>query len=173
MRKTAFAALAVLCLFSALVVFGPPAGAQQINKNLPSQVKTPPLAPMAAKPDLVIRKIWFAKWVDNPQVQPLVPITTDLVKGVKVWIVCEYANQGPGDLKGLWLLGYYVDEAMVTNNSLGDLNAGASYRGFGVYTPTTVGPHSLRCMVDYYKNVAEADETNNNKSMTFKVMEIL
>jgi hypothetical protein len=172
MRKTACAALTILGVISVLVLSGPPAGAQQINKSLPTQIPKQ-IPPMAAKPDLVVRKIWFAKWVDNPQVQPLVPITTDLEKGVKVWIVCEYANQGPGNLKGLWLLGYYVDEVLVTNNSLGDLNAGAGYRGFGIYTPTTVGPHTLRCMVDYYKNVAEADETNNSKSVTFKVMEIL
>lgn len=172
MKKIFLAVAGVFCLFSLLSMIGPPADAQVTNKNLPAR-SYKPVPPMAAKPDLVIRKIWFAEWVDNPRIQPLVPITADLVKGAKVWIVCDYANQGPGDLKGLWLLGYYVDGAQVTNNSLSDLNAGASYRGFGVYTPTAVGPHSLRCMVDCNKNIAETDEANNDKSLTFKVMELL
>lgn len=172
MKKNALSIVAVVCLFSLFSMIGPPAEAQQTSKSIPPR-SYKPVPPMAAKPDLVIRKIWFAEWVDNPRIQPLVPITTDLVKGVKVWIVCDYANQGPGNLKGLWLLGYDVDGAQVTNNSLSDLSAGASYRGFGVYTPTAVGPHSLRCMVDCNKNIAETDESNNDKSLTFKVMELL
>jgi hypothetical protein len=54
-------------------------------------VKKPPLdqanipnpgVPMR-KPDLFINKVWFAKWVENPDVSPLVPITPPSSKGSK------------------------------------------------------------------------------------------
>jgi len=163
---------AVSLLVFAVLAAGP-AGAQQTSqatvKAPISGNKVPP--PAILKPDFVIHKIWFAKWVDgNPNVVTLVPITTDLKLGEKVMMICDLENAGPADSKGLWLLGFYIDDAMMWNNSWGDLAAGKTLRGTGPYTPTALGIHNFRCVCDVNKQIAELHEDNNVKEILFKVV---
>jgi hypothetical protein len=123
-----------------------------------------------AKPDLVIRKIWFAKFVDNPNVSPLVPITGDLKLGIKVLMICDLANDGLADSKGLWVLGFFIDNIMMWNNSWSDLAKGATLRGLGPYTPTVAGDHAYRCVLDVDNKIVESNEINNQKEIPFNVV---
>lgn len=147
------------------------ASSQTIQKNPPAKIidtRTPQIALLA--PDLQIKKIYFAKFLDpNPQ-QIYTPITTDLKLGQKVFLVCELTNAGKGDSKGLWLLGFYIDDQMVWNNSWGDLAAGGNLRGVGSWTPNAEGIHNFRCVLDVNKQIAEANENNNQSEVLFKVV---
>ncbi len=159
-----------------LALAGPSASAvpqsNQTIKNVPVDQanKANPGYLLLAKPDLVIRKIWFANWVENPNVSPLVPINTSLKKGIKVWMVCDLANDGPVDSKGLWTLGFYIDNVMKWNNSWGDLGAGKPLRGLGPYTPDTEGTHNFKCVLDVNNQIAEGHEDNNIKEVLFMVV---
>jgi hypothetical protein len=161
-------------LFLAVLVLaavGSSAGAgQQVNQPVLRAPVDPNVGLALLKPDLFINKIWFAKWVDNPDVSPLVPITTSLKKGVKVWMVCDLVNQGNRDITSLWLLGFYIDDVMKWNNSWGNLAAGKTLRGLGPYSPTAEGTHSFRCTVDVNKQITESREDNNNKEVFFMVV---
>jgi hypothetical protein len=163
MRKAMALALLAVLLVSAAIL-----AAQSVKRPI-DQINVPP-ASLILKPDLFINKVWFAKWVENPNVSPLVPITTPLKNGVKVWMVCDLVNQGNRDITSLWLLGFYVDDVMVWNNSWGNLGAGKPLRGLGPYTPSVVGTHNLRCMVDANKQITESNENNNNKEVLFQVV---
>jgi hypothetical protein len=166
---TSFAALAViLVVLAAALPAGDQQTAQTIIKPPVSGNKIPP--PAILKPDFVINKIWFAKWVENPNVNPLVPITADLKKGEKVWMVCDLVNSGPADSKGLWLLGFFIDGTMMWNNSWSDLASGKPLRGFGPYTPTAVGSYAFKCVCDVNKQINELHEDNNVKEILFKVV---
>lgn len=169
-RKTAcFAALALLV---GVLSAGIPAAAQQTSQTVikppVAGTKVPP--PAILKPDFVIRKIWFAKWVENPNVTPLVPIKTDLKLGEKVWMVCDLVNDGPADSTGLWILGFYIDNTMMWNNSWGGLGAGKPLRGLGPYTPGAVGSFAFRCVCDVNHQITELHEDNNVLEILFKVV---
>jgi hypothetical protein len=163
-----------LIVVLALTVFvgGTSAGPlpQQAVQKPPAQAIIRPPQIMALAPDLVINKIWFAKWVDHPNVSPLVPITTSLKKGVKVWMVCDLVNQSNGAVKGLWKLGFYIDGMMKWNNSWGDMPANGTLRGLGPYTPDTEGNHSFKCEVDVDHQIGESHEDNNFKEILFAVI---
>jgi hypothetical protein len=169
MKKHSLAGLCLAILVLAAVVPNAGAGPQtdQTIKKVPIDPNT---GILLLKPDLVIRKIWFAKWVENPNVSPLVPITTSLKQGVKVWMVCDLVNDSSRNLKGLWTLGFYIDGEMKWNNSWGDLDAGKPLRGLGPYTPAGEGSHNYRCTLDVYKQIAESHEDNNNKEVLFMVV---
>jgi len=169
MRKKSQVILFVAVLALAVVVRNSGAG-QQANQPVKQAQRDPNVGLSLLKPDLAINKIWFAAWVENPNVSPLVPITNSLKKGVKVWMVCDLVNQGNRDITSLWLLGFYIDDVMMWNNSWGNLAAGKTLRGLGPYTPTVEGTHNFRCTVDVNKQIAESREDNNNKEVLFKVV---
>jgi len=165
----AFMAVLVLAAFGSNAAAGPQTNQTTKNPAL-NQANIPNRGNLLLKPDLVIYKIWFAQWVENPNVSPLVPIKTSLKKGVKVWMVCDLANEGPGDVKGLWLLGFYIDNVMKWNNSWSDLASGKPLRGLGPYTPDAEGNHNFRCVLDVNSQIAERHEDNNNKEVLFAVI---
>ncbi len=176
MNKRIWAVLcpAVLVLAAVVLAFGSPSAAgrpsgQTTQATQKSILKPTELSPLL-KPDLAINEIWFAQWVENPNVSPIVPIKTSLKLGVKVMMVCDLVNQGNRDITSLWLLGYYIDNVMVWNNSWGNLAAGKTLRGFGPYTPTTEGTHNFRCVVDVNNQIAESHEDNNMKEVLFMVV---
>lgn len=153
---------------------GPAAFGQTDKKTTSAQTRmsqTKPPGPILLAPDLAIQKIWFAEYVEPSATAVYVPIRGDLKKGVKVALICEMSNAGLGSVKGLWLLGFYIDDVMVWNNSWGDLAGGAPLRGIGSWTPTALGIHNFRCVADVNKNIAEKDETNNQKEILFKVVQ--
>jgi hypothetical protein len=169
-RKTiCFAALALVV---GVLAAGSPAAGQQTAQTAikppVSGTKVPP--PAILKPDFKINRIWFAKWVENPNVSPLVPIKTDLKLGEKVWMVCDLVNASPADSKGLWTLGFYIDSTMMWNNSWGDLGAGKPLQGLGPYTPGAAGSFAFRCVCDINKQITELHEDNNVQEILFKVV---
>ena len=173
MKKNSLAGLFLTALVLAAVVPGAGAGPQTIQpvkKPALDQADISNRGNFILKPDLVIRKIWFAKWVENPNISPLLPITTSLKKGVKVWMVCDLANEGPGNSVGLWTLGFYIDGVMKWNNSWGDLAAGKPLRGLGPYTPDAEGSHNFKCALDVYSQITESHEDNNKKEILFMVI---
>ena len=157
-------------LLGAALVLALTAGFATGGRQTTQTIKNPPQNILLKKPDLVIRKIWFAKWVENPNASPLVPITTDLKLGEKVWMVCDLVNDGPADSKGLWILGFYIHNAMKWNNSWGDLGAGKPLRGLGSYTPDAPGTHNFKCVLDVNNTINESHEDNNVKEILFKVV---
>ncbi|MCX6560003.1 MAG: hypothetical protein NTZ26_05755 [Candidatus Aminicenantes bacterium] len=169
MRKR-IVTLAVMAGALAALLASAPAAAQ--NPRL--DIKKPPLeqGPVISllKPDLRIRRIWFARFVDNPNVQPLVAITAPLKLNEKVLMICDLANEGSANVKGLWQLGYYIDNVMLWNNSWGDLAAGAPLRGVGPYTPTSEGQHSYRAVLDVGDVIKESKEDNNKSEILFQVI---
>ena len=170
--KTRFAVLiACLALAAALILpaASPAQSSTQIIKKTPLDTANVPIR-ILQKPDLVIYKIWFAKFVENPEIIPPVPITGDLKVGVKVLMICDSATDGQADSKGLWLLGFYIDNVMMWNNTWSDLAKGDPKRGFGPYTPTVVGNHAYRCVLDVNNKIAESNENNNQKEILFKVV---
>ncbi len=169
MNKRPLAGLCLALLVLAAVIPNAAAG-PQTNQTIKKAPLDPNAGILLLKPDLVIRKIWFAKWVENPNVSPLVPITTSLKQGVKVWMVCDLGNDGPGNVKGLWTLGFYIDGVMKWNNSWGDLGAGKPLRGLGPYTPGALGSHNYKCTLDVYAQITESHEDNNNKEILFMVI---
>lgn len=171
-RHRAFTAGAALVLALGMILTaGYAAGGQQTVKNPPLASSTvPPQSLLLKKPDLVILKIWFAKWVENPKVSSLIPITTDLKLGEKVWMVCDLTNKGTADSTGLWLLGFYIDDTMKWNNSWGDLGVEKPLTGFGPYTPDALGIHNYKCVLDVNKQINEIHEDNNVKEILFKVV---
>jgi subtilase family serine protease len=74
------------------------------------------------------------------------------------------------DSKGLWLLGFYIDNVMKWNNSWSDLGAGKTLRGLGPYTPDAEGTHNFKCVLDVNNQIAERHEDNNNKEILFMVV---
>jgi hypothetical protein len=170
--KTRFIVLlACLALAAALILpaASPAQTSTQVIKKIPVDQANVPIK-ILQKPDLVIHKIWFAKYVDNINVSPLVPITGNLKVGVKVLMICDLANDGQADSKGLWLLGFYIDNVMKWNNSWGDLAKGAPLRGAGPYTPEAEGTFAYRCVLDVNNQIAESDENHNQKEIFFKVV---
>jgi subtilase family serine protease len=120
-------------------------------------------------PDLTVRGVWFAKFVDNVAASTLVAATQPLKAGEKILMICDVANDGVADVAGTWLLGFYVDGVMVWNNSWGPLGAGRTLRGAGPWTPGASGPHVLRCVLDVQNTVRESSETDNQAEIPFQV----
>ncbi len=172
MNRRIWAGVFLALLVAASAVPNSAAGPQtnQAVKKPVNQANTTNPGLFLLRPDLKIKKIWFGKWVENPNITPPVPITGDLKQGVKVWMVCDLANEGPGDVKGLWILGFYIDGVMMWNNSWGDLAAGKPLRGLGPYTPTTLGIHNFKCTLDVNDTIKETHEDNNNLEVLFKVV---
>jgi hypothetical protein len=135
------------------------------NASAPLSVTLPTRAP-----DLKVRKVWFAKFVDNVAAATPVAAAQPLKAGEKVLLVCDVANDGNADVTGLWTLGFYVDGAMVWNNSWGPLAAGKTLRGVGPWTPGAPGAHVLRCGLDVGNAVRESDETDNQAEIPFQVV---
>jgi hypothetical protein len=171
MRKTALIVIAAATIAAALAAAGP-----GLTGFAGPQVKTPPLnrdripPPLLLKPDLRVRKIWFAKFVDNPNVQPLVALRVPLKLNEKVLMICDLANEGNAGVNGLWQLGFYIDDAMLWNNSWSDLAAGATLRGIGPYTPGAEGQHRYRAFLDVGDAVKESKEDNNQFEVLFQVV---
>ncbi|HNX96043.1 MAG TPA: hypothetical protein PKK12_00030 [Candidatus Aminicenantes bacterium] len=150
---------------------GPAQTSESVAKQPQLGASPQPVPSLLLKlPDLRVRKIWFARFVANPSVTPLVPITGDLKAGVKVWMVCDLDNAGLTDVIGLWQLGFFIDDVMVWNNSWGNLAAGKTLRGLGPYTPAGDGVHNFRCFLDAQKVVKERNENNNQLEVLFKVV---
>jgi hypothetical protein len=165
----------IVCLALAAALILPATSLAQSNQTIKKppvdSANVPPNRGLALlKPDLTIHKIWFAKFVENADITPPVPITGDLKVGVKVLMICDLANDGLGDSKGLWLLGFYIDNVMMWNNTWSDLAKGDPKRGVGPYTPTVVGNHAYRCVLDVDNKIAESNENNNQKEILFKVV---
>ncbi len=135
------------------------------NASAPLAVTLP-----ARAPDLRVRKVWFAKFVDNVSASTLVAAAQPLKAGEKVLMICDVSNDGEADVTGLWTLGFYVDGAMVWNNSWGPLGAGKTLRGAGPWTPGASGPHVLRCVLDVQNAIRESSETNNQAEIPFQIV---
>ena len=126
-------------------------------------------ATLLLRPDLAMDKIWIVKAGFTTVAVPPQPVTV-LKKGQKYLFFCRYKNTGRS-LHGFWKLGYYVDGEMFWNQSWGDVPAGATQTKNSEYTPTVVGPHTFMCRLDYDKEVAEKDESNNKTSIAFTVVQ--
>jgi len=146
------------------------AAAQATQKPKPiDQLNVPPVSIRLLKPDFQIRNIWFAKFLEPNPNQVYTPINGGLKLNEKVFLICDMVNAG-GSQKGLWRLGYFVDNLPVWNNSWGDLAANQTLRGVGVYTPTAEGIHAYRVFLDELTVVVESNENNNQKEIQFKVV---
>ncbi len=126
-------------------------------------------ATLLLRPDLAIDKIWITKAGFTTIAVPPQPVTV-LKKGQKYLFYCRYKNTGRS-LNGVWKLGYYIDGQMVWNQYWGNVPAGEVQTKHIDYIPTTIGAHTYECRLDYDKEVAEKDETNNKTSIAFTVVQ--
>jgi len=154
--------LAACAAYPAFILAGAPDQAKQQAQVQVSQ------ATLLLRPDLAIDKIWIVKAALTTLARPPLPVTT-LKKGEKYLMYCRYANSGRS-LNGFWKLGYYIDGEMIWNQSWGNVAAGEVQTKHIDYVPTTIGAHTYECRLDYDKEVAEKDESNNKTSIAFTVI---
>jgi subtilase family serine protease len=105
-------------------------------------------------PDLVIEKIFW--WPQNPS------------KNDTVSINATVKNQGTGRADACHLA-YYIDGELKSTLQVGALEADASTNITFSCTATSV-KHEIKTVIDYYNNVAENDETNNEKTASFSIL---
>ncbi|MHB8895170.1 MAG: CARDB domain-containing protein [Candidatus Geothermincolia bacterium] len=135
---------------------------------------SPPLR-LTTLPDLRVDEAWIGLFGGSSGSYPAVP-ADKVVKGVKVYVVCRFTNAGGGALAGYpsrpnTTVDYLVDGQMVKSSDYwGYLPAGDSVTMAWDYTPTAVGPHTYRCVIDAGKKIGEMNENNNVKEMPFTVV---
>ncbi len=103
-----------------------------------------------APPDLIIEKLAWS---------PLNPSKNDIVS-----INATVKNQGTGRADACHIA-YFIDGELKTTIPVNSLEAGASVNITYNWTVTS-DKHQLRTVIDYYQNVVESDESNNEKTAT-------
>ena len=105
-------------------------------------------------PDLTIPAITWSP--ENPS------------KGDVVTFTVTVKNQGTGRADSSHL-GYYIDAAFQSATPVGALEAGASVNVTFTWSALP-DAHQIKATADYYKNLTESDENNNEKTVTFSTL---
>jgi subtilase family serine protease len=105
-------------------------------------------------PDLTIRRITWLP--ENPS------------KGDTVTFTANVTNQGSGRSDPCHLA-YNIDGVYQTSISIGAMNAGVSANITFTWTAMAEA-HEIKVIIDYYQNVTESDETNNEKTASLQTM---
>lgn len=127
------------------------------------------IAPIRLFPDLVATRAYLAEYVPPALLTHYTPISGQVAYGQRVYLVCEIANQGPGNVAGTWKLGYFVDGVQVYAQTFGAMPAGRHQNPAGWYLANADGAHTYECKVDFTNAVKERSETNNSAKTTFTV----
>ncbi len=106
---------------------------------------------LTSPPDLVIQGIAWS---------PANPSKYDTVT-----VNATVENQGSGRSDSCHLA-YYIDDEYLSSVSVSPLEAGALTNATFSWTALSK-EHKVRVIVDYYQNVKESDETNNEKTVSF------
>ena len=102
-------------------------------------------------PDLVVQNITLSP--ANP------------LEGNTVTFTVTLKNQGTGRA-GYSHVAYYIDGTYQTSVYINQINPGATVTKTFTWT-TQSGSHTVKAVADFYKKVAEGDETNNEKTVSF------
>jgi hypothetical protein len=107
------------------------------------------------KPDLII---------DNIGLDPSNPKEGD---EVRVGVVTK--NKGSNNADGFYIY-YYVDDSYYARDYISNLPASSGTVTFFNWTVHS-GSHSIKAIADYYDDIGESNEDNNEKSITIEVGE--
>lgn len=101
-----------------------------------------------AAPDLIVEKIWW--WPLN------------ISKNDTVSLNATIKNQGSGNADACQMV-YFLDNEMQSTLPVSSLAAGASVN-ISFSFKALSEKHEVKTVIDYFKNVAESDENNNEKT---------
>jgi len=110
------------------------------------------------QPDLIVEDIWT---------EP-----SQVIEGANYVIRARIRNQGNAMASGGQVAWFFVDGAPVGNDGYGDVAPGASVvveTDTFALTGPPAGSHSVRVEADYYDDVAESNESNNDRTESFLV----